>query len=101
MPATSFVTKVGSTSDVRASRSDVILVSEPETGAQLRTKGRLYLVCEVSGAGSHASGLTVAREVAELAKHEYFYDLSGGIEVSLRRALRQANRRAYQKLKEQ
>jgi len=101
MPATSFITKVGSTSDVRASRSDVILVSEPETGAQLRTKGRLYLICEVAGPGSHASGLPVAREVAELAKHEYFYDLSGGIEVSLRRALRQANRRAYQKLKEQ
>jgi len=101
MPAASYVTKVGSTSDVRASKSDVVLVSEPETGAQLRTKGRLYLLCEVAGPGSHASGLQLAREVAEITKHEYFYDLSGGIEVSLRRAMRQANRRAFQKLKDQ
>ena len=41
MPQLSFVTTVGSTADVRASRADVIVVSEPETGATLRTKGRL------------------------------------------------------------
>ncbi|TMC55713.1 MAG: hypothetical protein E6I57_00950 [Chloroflexi bacterium] len=100
MPATSFTTKVGSTSDVRPSKSEVVVVSEPETGAQLRTKGRLYLLCEVAGPGSPTTGMQVAREVADLTKQEYYYDLSGGIEVSLRRALRQANRRAYQKLKE-
>jgi hypothetical protein len=100
VPATSYVTKVGSTSEVRASKSDVVIVSEPETGAQLRTKGRLYLLCEVAGPGSPSTGAPIAREVADLTKHEYYYDLSGGIEVSLRRALRQANRRAHQKLKE-
>jgi hypothetical protein len=100
MPAASFVTKVGSTSDVRASKSDVVLVHEPETGATLRTKGRLYLLCEVAGSAPPTTGVTIAREVAELANHEYFYDLSAGIEVSLRRALRQANRRTAQRLRE-
>jgi hypothetical protein len=97
MPQLSFVTTVGSTADVRASRADVILVNEPETGATLRTKGRLYLLFESSPPGPAEK---IAREVAELTRQEYYYDLSAGIEVSLRRALRQANRRATQRLKE-
>jgi len=101
MPTDSFVTTVGSTRDVRTSKADVILTHEPETGALLRTKGRLYLLCEVAGPGSLATGVAIAREVADLAKQEYFYDLSAGIPVSLRRALSQANRRAQQRLKEQ
>lgn len=98
MTQASFITKVGSTADVRAGKGDAIVVQEPEIGATLRTKGRLYVLCEVSAAGA---GAAIAREVAELVKQEYFYDLSAGIEVSLRRALRQANRRAAQKLREQ
>jgi hypothetical protein len=97
MPQLSFVTTVGSTADVRASRADVILVSEPETGATLRTKGRLYLLFEASPPGPAEK---VAREIAELTRQEYYYDLSAGIEVSLRRALRQANRRAAQRMRE-
>jgi hypothetical protein len=97
MPQLSFVTTVGSTADVRASRADVILVSEPETGATLRTKGRLYLLFEASPPGPAEK---IAREIAELTRQEYYYDLSAGIEVSLRRALRQANRRATQRLRE-
>ncbi|MDP9281131.1 MAG: hypothetical protein M3P38_03435 [Chloroflexota bacterium] len=97
MPQLSFVTTVGSTADVRTSRADVILVSEPETGATLRTKGRLYLLFESSPPGPAEK---IAREIAELTRHEYYYDLSAGIEVSLRRALRQANRRAAQRLRE-
>ncbi len=100
MPTMSFAAKVGSTSGVRPSKSDVQIAHEPETGALLRTKGRLYLICEVSGTGSPTTGMQIAREVAELAEHEYFYDLSAGIEVSLRRALTQANRRAAQRLRE-
>jgi hypothetical protein len=75
----------------------VILISEPETGATLRTKGRLYLLFEASPPGPAEK---IAREIAELTKQEYYYDLSAGIEVSLRRALRQANRRASQRLRE-
>ena len=97
MPQLSFVTTVGSTADVRASRADVILVSEPDTGATLRTKGRLYLLFECAPPGPAEK---IAREVAELTRQEYYYDLSAGIEVSLRRALRQANRRAAQRLRE-
>jgi hypothetical protein len=100
MPPVSFVTKVGSTLEVRAGKSDAVVIHEPETGALLRTKGRLYLLCEVAGRGSLSSGAAIAREVADLAKQEYFYDLSAGIEVALRKALRQANRRAAQRLKE-
>ena len=59
------------------------------------------MLCEVAGTGAPTTGAAIAREVADLAKQEYFYDLSAGIEVSLRRALRQANRRAAQRLKEQ
>ncbi len=100
MAAASFITKFGTTADVRASKLDVVVVHEPEVGAMLRTKGRLYLLCEVAGTGSTLAGVQVAREVADLAKQEYFHDLSAGIEVSLRRALRQANRRAAQRLHE-
>jgi len=101
MPAASFITTVGSMRDVRTSKADVILTHEPETAALLRTKGRLYLLCEVAGPNPSASGVAIAREVADLTKQEYFYDLSAGIPVSLRRALSQANRRAQQRLKEQ
>ncbi len=97
MPTASFTTKVGSTADVRPSRGEAVVVHEPETGATLRTKGRLYLLCEVSPPGP---AVAVAREVAQLAEQEYYHDLSAGIEVSLRRALRQANRRAAQRLRD-
>lgn len=97
MAQASFITKVGSTSDIRASKSDAVVIEEPDIGATLRTKGRLYILCEVSAPGA---GAQVAREVAEIVQHEYYYDLSAGIEMSLRRALRQANRRATQRLRE-
>src|SRR2546427_7136199 len=76
-----------------------MIVSEPTLGATLRTKGRFYLLCEVAPAGS--AGGQLAREVADLARQEYYYDLSAGIEVSLRKALRQSNRRAAQRLRDQ
>src|SRR5258705_9350963 len=97
MPQLSFVTTVGSTADVRASRADVILVSEPDTGATLRTKGRLYLLFECSPTGPAEK---IAREIAELTRQEYYYDLSAGIEASLRRPLRHANLRATHRLRE-
>lgn len=98
MAQASFITTVGSTADIRASKSDAIVIREPDTGATLRTKGRLYVLCEATAPGS---GARLAREVAEVVQHEFYYDLSAGIEMSLRRALRQANRRAAQRLREQ
>src|SRR5438552_2694367 len=96
----SFVTKTGSTSELRPGAPDVILVSEPTLGATLRTKGRFYFLCEVSRQHGTNAGADVAKEVADLARQEYYYDLSAGIEVSLRKALRQANRRAAQRLRD-
>jgi len=93
----SFATKVGSTADVRRG-ADVILVHEPDTGATLRTKGRFYFLTEAPSGSNGAREL--ARELADLVRDEYYYDLSAGVEVSLRKALRNANRRATQRIKE-
>ena len=90
----SFMTHVGSTAAFNAASPDTLLSVEPETGALLRTKGRLYLLCEV--APSIALGARFAREVVDLVQREYYHDLSAGVEISLRRAARQANRRVAQ-----
>src|SRR5947209_19709849 len=79
MPAASLVTKFGSTAEVHPGAPDVILASEPTLGATLRTKGRFYFLCEVD-ARTGAAGAEIAREVADLARQEYYYDLSAGIE---------------------
>src|SRR6266704_162250 len=96
----SLATKIGTTAELRPGSPDVIIASEPTLGATLRTKGRFYFLCEVVRLQGNAGG-DVAKEVAELARQEYYYDLSAGIEVSLRKALRQANRRAAQRLRDQ
>ena len=96
----SIVTKIGTTAELRPGTPDVIVASEPTLGATLRTKGRFYFLCEVARQHGNA-GNDVAKEVADLARQEYYYDLSAGIEVSLRKALRQANRRAAQRLRDQ
>src|SRR5207253_8490790 len=101
MRQASFVTKLGTTAELRPDAPDVILTSEPTLGATLRTKGRFYFLCEVARHQGTNSGADIAREVADLAKQEYYYDLSSVIEVSLRKAHRQANRHAAQRLRDQ
>lgn len=91
------MTTVGSSGAGREGR-DVVITFEPETGATLRTRGRAYLLCEVDPPSQR--GREIAAEVMELARHEYYYDLSAGVEVGLRRALRKANRHAAQLLRE-
>jgi hypothetical protein len=100
MRQASLATKIGTTAELRPGTPDVIVASEPTLGATLRTKGRFYFLCEVAREHGNAGG-DVAKEVADLARQEYYYDLSAGIEVSLRKALRQANRRAAQRLRDQ
>ena len=100
MRQASLATKIGTTAELRPGAPDVIIASEPTLGATLRTKGRFYFLCEVARQQGNAGG-DIAREVADLARQEYYYDLSAGIEVSLRKALRQANRRAAQRLRDQ
>lgn len=98
MRQTGFSTKVGTTTELRPT-SDVVVTSEPTLGATLRTKGRFYFLCEVMPQGK--AGADVAREVAELVREQYEYDLSAGIEVAIRKALRDANRRAAHRLRDQ
>ncbi|MDQ2914942.1 MAG: hypothetical protein M3T56_17075 [Chloroflexota bacterium] len=100
MRQASLATKIGTTAEVRPGTPDVIVASEPTLGATLRTKGRFYFLCEVARQHGNTGG-DIAKEVADLARQEYYYDLSAGIEVSLRKALRQANRRAAQRLRDQ
>ncbi|MEA2662590.1 MAG: hypothetical protein QOH08_2162, partial [Chloroflexota bacterium] len=98
MRQTGFSTKVGSTTEIRAG-SDVVVVNEPTLSSTLRTKGRFYFLCEVVPPGK--VGAEIAREVAELTREQYEYDLSAGIEVAIRKALRDANRRAAHRLRDQ
>ena len=98
MRPASFATTVGSAGAPREGR-DVVIVHEPEIGSTLRTRGRFYLVCEIDPPSK--AGAEIALEVAELARHDYYYDLSAGVAVGLRRALRKANRRAAQLLRDQ
>jgi hypothetical protein len=98
MRPTSFLTTVGASGGSRDGR-DVVITHEPEIGATLRTRGRFYLLCEVDPPSRRAS--EIATEVSELTRHEYYYDLSAGIEVGLRRALRKANRRAAQLVRDE
>ena len=98
MRPASFVTTVGSTSG-RRDGSDVVIAHEPDVGATLRTRGRFYALCEVEPPSR--AGAEIAAEVSELVRYEYYYDLSAGVEVALRRALRKANRRAAQLLQGQ
>src|SRR2546427_4864317 len=88
----SFGTKTGPTTELRPGAPDVILASEPTLGATLRTKGRFYFLCEVARQHGTNAGGDVAKEVTDLARQEYYYDLSAGIEGSPRKALRQTNR---------
>ena len=75
----------------------VAVVREPTTGAMLRTKGRLYMLVDVEDPSPQAH--EVAAEAAGVLRDVYFYDLSAGIEVSLRRAVLDANKRARGKLR--
>ena len=98
MRPASFVTTVGTSGAGQGGR-DILITHEPDVGAILRTRGRFYLVCEVDPPSRRAAG--IAAEVTELARHDYYYDLSAGIEVGLRRALRKANRRAAQLIRDE
>lgn len=86
-------TKVGVSIGEPDRPQHVAVVREPSTGAMLRTKGRLYVLVDVEPGASR----DVANEAAEVLRDEYYYDLSAGIDVSLRRAVLAANKRARTK----
>ncbi|HEY7452255.1 MAG TPA: hypothetical protein VIA02_07045 [Candidatus Limnocylindria bacterium] len=76
-----------------ADTRDLVRINEPTVGAPVRTKGSLYLVAQLTNAGSGT--VRAARQALESIEHDYYYDLSAGPMDTLARALAQANRRLY------
>ena len=68
--------------------ADTVVVVEPNIGSTSRTKGNLYLL--VTGAGGRKLR-EATKIVADRIKDDYYYDLSAGISVCLRKAVRAAN----------
>jgi hypothetical protein len=69
--------------------ADTVVVVEPNIGSTSRTKGNLYLLVTAAG-GRKMRDAT--RLVAERIRDDYYYDLSAGIAVCLRKAVLAANR---------
>ena len=90
-------TKVGASIGEPERPRHVAVIREPTTAATLRTKGRLFVLVHVEDQGAH--GREIAVQAAEALRDEYYYDLSAGIDISLRRAISGANRRARERLR--
>jgi len=73
--------------------TDLVRVNEPTVGAPVRTKGSLYLLAQLTQAGTGT--VRAARQTLEAIEHDYYYDLSAGPLDTLARAVAQANRRLY------
>jgi len=76
-----------------ADTRDVMRFREPTVGAEVRTKGSLFLLAQVTG-GDAALG-RAASEALEAIEADYYYDLSAGALGALGKALANANRRLY------
>jgi serine/threonine protein phosphatase PrpC len=70
---------------------DTVVVVEPTVGSRARSKGQLYLLVTSMIPGPRARDAT--RLVAEVIRHEYYYDESAGIRVCLIKAILAANKR--------
>jgi hypothetical protein len=68
--------------------ADTVIAVEPTIGSTSRTKGSLFLL--VTGAGGRKLR-EATKVVAERIRDDYYYDLSAGISVCLRKAVRNAN----------
>jgi hypothetical protein len=68
--------------------ADTLVVVEPNIGSTSRTKGSLFLL--VTGAGGRKLR-EATKIIAERIRDDYYYDLSAGISVCLRKAVRNAN----------
>ena len=68
--------------------ADAVVVVEPTIGSTSRTKGNLYLL--VTGAGGRRLR-EATKIVGDRIRDDYYYDLSAGISVCLRKAVRAAN----------
>jgi serine/threonine protein phosphatase PrpC len=76
-----------------ADTRDVVRFREPVIGAEVRTKGSLFLLAQVTG--GDAGARRAAEQALEAIEHDYYYDLSAGALGALGKALANANRRLY------
>lgn len=76
-----------------ADTRDVLRFREPTIGSEVRTKGSLFLLAQVTGGDAGAG--RAARAALEAIEQEYYYDLSAGALGALRKAIASANRRLY------
>lgn len=88
-------TKIGLVPEAARSADarDLVRINEPTVGAPVRTKGSLYLLAQLTNAGSGT--VRAADQALDAIQHDYYYDLSAGPMDTLARALAQANRRLY------
>ncbi len=70
---------------------DTAVVVEPTVGSRARSKGQLYLLVTSMVPGPKAREAT--KLVADVIRHEYYYDESAGIRVCLIKAILAANKR--------
>ncbi|MDP9468794.1 MAG: hypothetical protein M3P32_08675 [Chloroflexota bacterium] len=72
---------------------DLVRFRQPTMGAEVRTKGSLFLLAQVTG-GDAALGRAAAEALAAIER-DYYYDLSAGATGSIAKALAAANRLIY------
>jgi len=72
---------------------DLVRFREPTSGSEVRTKGSLFLLAQVTG-GDPALGRAAA-EALETIERDYYYDLSAGATGAISKALAAANRLLY------
>ena len=72
---------------------DLVRFREPTSGSEVRTKGSLFLLAQVTG-GDAALGRAAA-EALETIERDYYYDLSAGATGAISKALTAANRLLY------
>lgn len=72
---------------------DLVRFRQPTMGAEVRTKGSLFLLAQVTG-GDAALGRAAA-EALESIERDYYYDLSAGATGAISKALTAANRLLY------
>ena len=76
-----------------ADTHDLVRFRQPTMGAEVRTKGSLFLLAQVTG-GDAALGRATAEALEEIER-DYYYDLSAGATGSIAKALTAANRLIY------
>jgi len=90
--STRLATRIGLVAaEERASDSlDLLRFHEPTVGADVRTKGSLFLLAQVTGSDPAVG--RAAAEALQAMERDYYYDLSAGAGGALAKALAGANR---------